>query len=796
MAQNNESNIYASSPYNFISLPQNIVYRYEDIQDIPKHDLYYSNLNTGKIDYTITLKSPLYVGGNKDEFFNIENEYIIPGSTLRGKIRSNAEIISYSKPHFIEDRRIWFRGLADRNKIVRDQYVRELKGYTDANIKDSVKAGYLVQKNGNFEIIEAKSDQYGYTFEDIREDRLRSIGIGLDDSIFMYTKKLNWNEVEEIRKTVKDKNQKSRAIADKLRSFKNFSFKAYHIEVMYEVDEKSNRIIRIEKFKNQQLSETIKKGYLMNSNNIGSKQRHYLVYEENNKIKYELNPHIIAEFEVNTKFNQNLQDYYKLDKIGDKKRPVFYKTNKTNKEDIEIVVFGFTPYLKIPHKNRLRHGIPNFEASYEKEQYLDYVESIFGFTNEISAYQGRVFFENARLENYRIDELKMKKYQRVLSSPKITSFQLYLKQTDNKNIITYSDDTFEIRGRKFYWLKNGELKEVVENTAQNLKNNNSKVGTTLEAIEQLDKNNKEVKFKATVRFENLNDDELGLLLYSIKPFPDGSENIGKGKPYGFGKVVFNIDKISIEKEFEDRFRLFERKDASNILEKNILEENISQYRQKFESKFEELYKKEYNEILKFKENYIMWQFYWSKQSEIEVNNENYNYMELSAFKSRNKLEDMELISKHKVDKQEMKIQKIKELTKSLRSSSSSESTEQEILRNSNILVISLDELSEKNIRPAIGDFKNIKYILLEDEMEVQKFGYDAIILNSIPGDGAKKIEIENIMQQNKECAYIYFHRTARSMMNTNDYIFTFSNTEVTLFNAVTSALRYKKNKDR
>ena len=632
MTQNNGSNIYASSPYNFISLPQNIVYRYEDIQDIPKHDLYYSNLNTGKIDYTITLKSPLYVGGNKDEFFNIENEYVIPGSTLRGKIRSNAEIISYSKPHFIEDRRIWFRGLADRNKIVRDQYVRELKGYTDANIKDSVKAGYLIQKNGNFEIIEAKADQYGYTFEDIREDRLRSIGIGLDDSIFMYTKKLNWNEVEEIRKTVKDKNQKSRAIADKLKLFKNPIFKPYHIEVIYEVDKKSNKIIRIEKFKNQELSETIKKGYLMNSNNIGSKQRHYLIYEENNKIKYELNPHIIAEFEVNTKFNQNLQDYYKLDKIGNEKRPVFYKIEQEKQEKKNVVVFGFTPYLKIPHKNRLRHGIPNFEASYEKEQYLDYVESMFGFTNEISKYQGRVFFENGRLENCRINDLEIKNYKRFLLSPKITSFQLYLKQTDD-GMITYSNDNFEIRGRKFYWLKKGKLKE----------NKELKDGTTLEAIEQLDKNNNEVKFKATVRFENLNDDELGLLLYSIKPFPNESENIGKGKPYGFGKVEFNIDKISIEKEFEDRFRLFERKDSSNILEKNILEENISQYRQKFESKFEELYEKEYNKTFEFKDNSIMKEFCLSKEVEVNVDDSKYNYMKFGEFKDRKKLNDIKSI---------------------------------------------------------------------------------------------------------------------------------------------------------
>ena len=96
------------NPYEFIPLPEKVYY---PDQKLPYHYQYDVNLNTGYIEYSFKNESHLIIGDGKsgerkekiEEFFLINDIPVIPGSSMRGKVRVNAEILSCAYPRFIDD---------------------------------------------------------------------------------------------------------------------------------------------------------------------------------------------------------------------------------------------------------------------------------------------------------------------------------------------------------------------------------------------------------------------------------------------------------------------------------------------------------------------------------------------------------------------------------------------------------------------------------------------------------------------------------------------------------------------
>ena len=54
-----------------------------------------------------------------------------------------------------------------------------------------------------------------------------------------------------------------------------------------------------------------------------------------------------------------------------------------------------------------------------------------------------------------------------------------------------------------------------------------------------------VKFTGKVRFQNLKEDELGLLLWSIRLNENSQMNVGKGKPYGYGRISVEVKDVKV-----------------------------------------------------------------------------------------------------------------------------------------------------------------------------------------------------------------------------------------------------------
>lgn len=93
-----------------------------------------------------------------------------------------------------------------------------------------------------------------------------------------------------------------------------------------------------------------------------------------------------------------------------------------------------------------------------------------------------------------------------------------------------------VPGRKFYVHHQG-WKRVVENSPNENKTKNNR---SVQAIAP------EQEFTFEVRFENLRDWELGLLIYSLNLEPGMAHKLGMAKPLGFGSVDISVEKVISE----------------------------------------------------------------------------------------------------------------------------------------------------------------------------------------------------------------------------------------------------------
>ncbi|AJD25626.1 TIGR03986 family CRISPR-associated RAMP protein [Clostridium botulinum] len=709
MAHNNQNKErYARAPYNFIPFPKKIFYRhtilpeYEDkkgkgITVLPMHNVFEKGLKTGYIDYLINVETPLFIsdGEKESDFFKVNGEYRIPGSTIRGKVRSNAEILSCSYPEFIENKKLWFRGAFSKD-VLKDMYKKVVLPDEAGQISDYVKAGYLTRKVDKWFITPAKQVNNKF-FKEIHESKLRSPDIGMDkdvkSNIFMYedvNKKSGeklWglfrnkkNEKKGINKNIKEKRKELSTKYDYnlkqqikeleneiknidaelrtlLRNNERKGFKPYYYEASYFFKDNNEIVIK----KVSKSLKDKKHGILMNSSRLNCKQNHYLIFEKDTeKGERSITKELINQYSTSVQYRQKKEvvenfEISNEDKFGNgKEKPIFYITDK--KEN--IIAFGFTPYLKIPYKKSVQDGIKikEYNAKESEKGKIDYAKGIFGFTNfklkekkNSISYKGRLSFTNAKPVSNEIKQVE-KPILKHLMNPKISSFQLYLKQGENnpKKLKTYSSDDFELRGEKFYWLRNEhDSNDDYEKEFQQYEDKQRRLEPMKNQYVKLYPVDKGEKFKGRIYFENLYEDELGLLLMSIKPRECARENLGQGKPYGYGKVNFQIEDIV---EIDPKKRFVSLNPSSS--EKSILA-NIVEYIDKFID-----YMKRQNINVDFKKENMYKCFAQSKIQEKEIWDREFNYMGIKEFTNRNILKPMEsYIHDKKISKDEVAVTK-------------------------------------------------------------------------------------------------------------------------------------------
>lgn len=605
MAKNNTKPAFKSkAPYNFIGLENFVLDRCGDEKELSMHGKYHENLKTGYLTYEIETVSLLHISDGDGKLFkNPAGKYVIPGNTIRGMTRYNASIFSFSsvinEAHGKEDiknRRFYFRTFASKDtemskwykiKTGFKQYVRS--GYR-FSILEKVHAGYMRKRGNEYIITPAvklentrtrEGNQPGkmHSYTPIHEYELRSKNIsGIK---YLYKSGLK-------REDYKKK--------EKLKENRESNFVPYYCDINYSINNGKAQVDINGKHK----------GMIANSDYIEGKVHHYLIFEEDREsaeivITKEQAELYEEDLNYTNKLHGKKHSYYALPKNGEVK-PVFYI------KDDEGVVFGFTPYLRLSAKGSIHDGIPKAHMEYEG---VDFVDAMFGWKD----FKTKLSFQDAVCEsdNPRLTE----NYEIVLGEPKPSWYRGYLKQRKENSLESYNTEGFEIRGRKFYWMK----KDIEGKNIGNREDSESKISTVIKCYDE------KTKFKGKVVFENLSDEELGLLIYSLKQGDtEGYFNIGKGKPYGFGKCKIKITGLKIE-DINAKYSSF-----NPDFEKS---EEIEKYIDSFKKYIVENYKKKVNSVNEIK-SYR--EFELSKKT---IENDKAKYMKVGDFAKKAELPDIE-----------------------------------------------------------------------------------------------------------------------------------------------------------
>ena len=462
----------AHAPYNFISLPHKAV---KAEQPLPCHDRYYEDRHTGYINCHIKTESPLYIRcGMTPELFKEykdksydeltddqkkklsrfyftkdENSPIIPGSSIRGMIRTLVEIASYGKISYVDDKKLAYRAVADKTNI-KDHYSRNMK---------KQKAGYIEKHEDKWFIRPAKT-LCGYDFLTIEEMKIPG----------------NLKEIFP---------KKYYVDTDGSRRFCCI-YKIYIDKSMIH----GNKVDRASAVTNNNYEEAV----LVITGHMKGKHNHCIIGLPNKEA--ELVP---IPDEMIKEYRNQMTDWQK-DNIGEDGvlkdgypgypgYPVFYV-----REGRSLKFFGHTRMFRLVYDKTIGDHIPE---DLKDDKIIDMTDAIFGYASKENeqGLAGRVSFGDAHLEP-RQDDVWLTDgpiHPKILAEPKTTAFQLYLTQqypdmkdkNDNLNHLNHYDPSIDpnngneylaaIRGHKLYWHKRdvgiNEIKakdDDVKKTANNI----------------------------------------------------------------------------------------------------------------------------------------------------------------------------------------------------------------------------------------------------------------------------------------------------------------------------------------
>ncbi len=537
------------APYNFVPLPEAVLT--VDPAALPTHDCYHGDHCTGHIDLHIETETLLYTRcayppefadqevhrtPQRQAFFHHGDPKhpFIPGSSLRGMIRTLVEIIGFGKMTHVYDERLIYRAVGDTTSLGQ-MYRKKLLGtgnplpYPSKNLK----GGYL-RKEGTDWYIAPAMERDGESFVHTRKYPSfagpHQEGRNFDKSDIISV----WLRPPTTRreKGSSGSNRPSLCLADVPDS---------------DIDRRED---------GEPPEAGWVSGVLVRSGHMRGKHMHCVIYEENpdNKKWIQIPRDLWELYERDIKTSRGIP-CRELKNEGD---PLFYLTEPTLSTAVNpcgLVFFGPTMMFRIPYDHGIQAFIPEFIRNNEE---VDLAESIFGTTER----KGRVRFEDASFVRvsgegspFLDNDFAGTIVPKILSSPKPTSFQNYLVQPidpgDRRKLCHYQEpwagnrrpgkapvspsQGTVIRGHKLYWNKQADEESVAENPTEVQRDSNGLTGDTQHTVIRPVRNG--CHFAGKIHFENLSDRELGVLLAALKlRDQDSRHRLGMGKPYGMGRL--------------------------------------------------------------------------------------------------------------------------------------------------------------------------------------------------------------------------------------------------------------------
>ena len=498
-----------TSPYNFVPMAETVhIPAWQNVsQDGPLKDGL-----SGTIEYELRNATPLMVGdqhiedlqhGTIVEFFKTpDNHYAIPGTSLKGMIRNWLEIATHSRLSMLNDHWLSYRDL--RNK----EYTKLLTDDINGTYKAKSQAGWLRFEDGEWKLYPAKL----WRVENREIEKLFNI-------------RINDKEAEKIY-------QKLGGIQPV-----NFEAEAEKVHTNHTVP-----LIYAAATQLKKADPKSAKGYLIVTGQMPgpkkpkpgqSKGKHMnFIFSPPAKdpLSYE-NPDVLRRF---LDINKDREDFNYLKKLNHPYGiPVFYIPAGQ-----KVSQMGMAQMFRFPYN----FSVAQLRSpSHQANDGNDFTQLLFGDTeNEGHGrnQKGRVSFSLAKAKDKNITPELLP--PTVLGGPKNSFYPAYIDQhrkKGGKKFATYNQADSRLSGFKRYAVH----KDFNRKRLPSPPNNNFKVAVQINALPEGQ------LFTGKVRFHNLNQIELGALLYAITL--DNQQELyhqlGMGKPYGLGKVKFENVKLTL-----------------------------------------------------------------------------------------------------------------------------------------------------------------------------------------------------------------------------------------------------------
>ena len=449
------------------------------------------------------------------EFYRLPNdEYAIPGSSLRGMIRNVLEIISFGKMKNVDNKRYGVRDLY--SSFYQEKLSKEI---ANKEYKSQTRAGFLKFIDGKWAVTTCDYARIEHQLleKQLRRTRLRGLDVN--------TKYQRWLSSEKNLNT-------------------NFSHGG---EVPYNHD-KQMKNGRMRELVLHYKKVTALKGSLEGSvvftGAMQNKHMEFVFFNRSTTI--ELNESVIQGFLGIYKESDHWKVLQNLEKANNFPNgiPVFYLLNENN----DIASLGLSQMYKLAYTNSITDMIKHTSPQHLENNHLDLAELIFGTLDDDNGKQSlksRVSFSIATCDK-KYNAVSIFSKQAILNSPKPTYYPNYIKQEVREGRLVGSQyqtymDKAKLRGWKRYPVQPKEnIPELTKEQRQK-----TDIQINLNPIEASQE--KPISFNGKVRFHNLKHAELGALIWALTWGDDDTlyHSLGMGKSFGLGRVQVNIEDMDI-----------------------------------------------------------------------------------------------------------------------------------------------------------------------------------------------------------------------------------------------------------
>jgi len=562
--KNPHSDRAAVAPYNFVPMADRVM----PAQDLPARDRYHADRHTGVVQCKLTAHTPLYTraalepheaaaGGqakDKSDFFYIDpatKEPVIPGSSLRGMVRSVLEIVTDSKLQPVTDRQLFYRTLD--TSALGERYRGRMTG-GDAAAEGwypLTEAGYLERRGNHYFIRPARSlnGTRHYRVDEATAlnaiPRLREMAFENDNGAWRPNRRYEWRRLPvwfiPTAPALQAGTAQRFALVTQISTADQSPAQGWHKGTL------------------------IASGWVPSRGGRG-KKRHWIVGPPDTQAE----PIAVAEIDIDAYRERSAGITRDIERFGfsaipqsDGETVACFYTRWVDSNGTARVAFGHTAMFRLPYTLSPRDLLP---PEHLDPNTIDLAEAIFGRVVENGkAIAGRVYFGDARLTH--MPDRREPAMPLLLSGPKPTAVQHYLAQStdDTAHLDVYDPNAdgepATLRGHKRYWHRgSAALDQAIEDAresqaqAQAQDKEDSTQTTIVHPVPA------GTTFTFTIHFENLTAVELGALLWTLQlPGAPGERychKLGLGKPVGLGSAQIGA-KLHLSDRVERYRQLFD-----------------------------------------------------------------------------------------------------------------------------------------------------------------------------------------------------------------------------------------------